>query len=181
MTSPIRRIVTGHDDRGKAVVLFDGPAGNVTHRKIGGFVSTVLWAVDETPADVSQRVDRADREVALGPLPNAAVFRIVDFPPAQADAPQRTSMAQEMGAGVYDPGGTAPAHPFMHRTRSIDYVLIMSGEIDMLLDDGVAVHVKAGDVVVQQATNHAWVNRGTEACRIAFIMIDAREPPAWAE
>jgi uncharacterized cupin superfamily protein len=63
----------------------------------------------------------------------------------------------------------------MHRTRSLDYAIIMSGEIDMLLDDSV-VHLKAGDVVVQQATNHAWVNRGKEPCRVAFILIDSREP-----
>jgi len=63
----------------------------------------------------------------------------------------------------------------MHRTRSLDYAVIMSGEIDMLLDDSV-VHLKAGDVVVQQATNHAWVNRGKEPCRVAFILIDSREP-----
>lgn len=178
MYAPIRRIVTGHDAHGKAVVLSDGPATNVTHRKIGGFVSTVLWAVDESPADVSTSTDRADRPVALGPLPNAAVFRVVDFPPAEHDRPQQTDMASEMGAGVHNPA--APSHPFMHRTRSIDYVLIVSGEIDMLLDDS-SVHMKAGDMMVQQATNHAWVNRGTEVCRVAFIMIDAAEPPAWTD
>src|ERR1041385_5950658 len=71
--------------------------------------------------------------------------------------------------------GRPPSHPMMHRTRSLDYAVIMSGEIDMLLDDSV-VHLKAGDVVVQQATNHAWVNRGKEPCRVAFILIDSREP-----
>ena len=88
-------------------------------------------------------------------------------------------MAREMGAGVHVPDKTAEPHPFMHRTRSLDYALIMSGEIDMLLDDS-SVHVKAGDVVIQQGTNHAWVNRSQDVCRIAFIMIDAEEPPAWA-
>ena len=63
----------------------------------------------------------------------------------------------------------------MHRTRSLDYAIIMSGEIDMLMDD-TEVHLKAGDVVVQQATNHAWVNRGKEVCRIAFILMDSQEP-----
>ena len=87
-------------------------------------------------------------------------------------------MAREMGAGVYAPGGKA--HAFMHRTRSLDYAIILSGEIDMLLEDS-STHVKAGDIVVQQATNHAWVNRGTEPCRIAFVMIDAKKPPAWSQ
>jgi len=69
-------------------------------------------------------------------------------------------------------------HPFMHRTRSIDYAIVLAGEIDMLLDDS-EVHMKAGDILVQQGTNHAWVNNGNETCRIAFILIDAQEPPAW--
>jgi mannose-6-phosphate isomerase-like protein (cupin superfamily) len=71
--------------------------------------------------------------------------------------------------------GLPPRHPLMHRTRTFDYAIIMSGEIDMLLDEG-EVHLKAGDVVVQQATNHAWVNRGKEICRVAFILMDAQEP-----
>jgi uncharacterized cupin superfamily protein len=71
--------------------------------------------------------------------------------------------------------GLPPRHSMMHRTRSVDYAIILSGEIDMLLDDG-EVHLKAGDVVVQQATNHAWVNRSGQPCRVAFILIDSREP-----
>jgi uncharacterized cupin superfamily protein len=71
--------------------------------------------------------------------------------------------------------GLPPRHPMMHRTRSLDYALIMSGEIDMLLDEG-EVHLKAGDVIVQQATNHAWVNRSGKPCRVAFILMDSQEP-----
>jgi uncharacterized cupin superfamily protein len=71
--------------------------------------------------------------------------------------------------------GLPPRHPMMHRTRSIDYAIVLSGEIDMLLDEG-EVHLKAGDVLVQQATNHAWINRGKENCRIAFILIDSQSP-----
>ena len=82
------------------------------------------------------------------------------------------------GGGAKAGDGTAgneKRHPLMHRTRSIDYAIVMSGEIDMLLDD-TEVHLKAGDVLVQQGTNHAWVNRGREDCRIAFVLIDADEP-----
>ncbi len=71
--------------------------------------------------------------------------------------------------------GLPPRHPMMHRTRSVDYAIIMAGEIDMLMDEG-EVHLKAGDVVVQQATNHAWVNRSGKPCRVAFILMDSREP-----
>jgi uncharacterized cupin superfamily protein len=71
--------------------------------------------------------------------------------------------------------GLPPRHHAMHRTRTVDYAVVMSGEIDMLLDDS-EIHLKAGDVLVQQGTNHAWVNRGTAPCRIAFVLIDAKEP-----
>jgi mannose-6-phosphate isomerase-like protein (cupin superfamily) len=71
--------------------------------------------------------------------------------------------------------GLPPKHPFMHRTRSIDYAIIMQGEIDMMLDDS-EVHLKAGDVIVQQGTNHAWINRSNETCRIAFVLVDAKAP-----
>jgi naringenin degradation protein FdeH len=180
MDHQMRRIVTGHDEQGKAVVLFDGAATNVTFRKVGGFISTVLWAADESPPDVSGSTDRADRTVPLAPPPNGTVLRVVDFPPATPERLKDADMAREMGAGVHVPDKKAEPHPFMHRTKTLDFAIILSGEIDMLLDDS-TVHVKAGDFVVQQATNHAWVNRGTETCRIAFIMIDAVEPPAWSK
>ena len=77
--------------------------------------------------------------------------------------------------GVGDHGGAR--HPGMHRTRSVDYAIVLEGEIDMLLDEG-EVHLQAGDVLVQQGTNHAWVNRGAAPCRIAFVLIDAKEIPA---
>ena len=71
--------------------------------------------------------------------------------------------------------GVAPSNPLMHRTRTVDYALIMSGEIDMMLDDK-TVHLKPGDVVVQQATNHAWINRGKEPCRVIFVLMDSKQP-----
>ena len=83
-------------------------------------------------------------------------------------------MAREMGADHAASKAWPPRHPAMHRTRSVDYAIVLSGEIDMLLDDS-EIHLKAGDVLVQQATNHAWVNRGTEPCRIAFVLIDAND------
>ena len=74
--------------------------------------------------------------------------------------------------------GAGTRHPFTHRTRSVDYAIVLEGEIDMLLDDS-EVHLRAGDILVQQGTNHAWVNNSKSVCRIAFVLIDAAEPPAW--
>jgi quercetin dioxygenase-like cupin family protein len=158
---------------GKALVVFDGPAPNVKLRKTSGLTSTLLWITEESPADVSRGKDRSARDIGVAPPPSGSAFRIVDFPPAHETGEiDNAAMIREMGLQKTD---RPPRHATMHRTRSIDYAIVISGEIDMLLDDS-EVHLRAGDVLVQQATNHAWVNRGREACRIAFVLIDAREP-----
>lgn len=168
----VRRVVTGHDAKGKAIVLLDGPAANVKVRKAaGGIVSTLLWATCESPADITGSADRAEREIGVAPPSRGSVFRVVEFPPAAGEGTvSNAAFLEELGLPVRGPG----RYPFMHRTRSIDYAVVLRGEIDMLLDDA-EVHLKAGDVLVQQGTNHAWVNRGRESCRIAFVLIDAAE------
>jgi mannose-6-phosphate isomerase-like protein (cupin superfamily) len=171
-----RRVVTGHDAGGKAVVLIDGPAPNVKLRA-SGIRSTLAWVTDETPSDISGAADRADRDIGVAPPPSGSILRIVDFPPVPAGAAiDHAAATREMG--LEHGSGSPPRHAFTHRTRSVDYAIVLEGEIDMLLDDS-EVHLRAGDVVVQQGTNHAWVNSGSAPCRIAFVLIDAREPPAW--
>jgi mannose-6-phosphate isomerase-like protein (cupin superfamily) len=177
ITQTTRRIVTGHDADGKAIAIFDGPVVS-RQRSPGGNAVTMLWVTAESPADVSESADRAETKVGVPPPPNGSIFRIVDFPPAAAGSPQVDHHAMLVGMGI-DPATQGYArHPHTHRTRSIDYAIVLEGEIDMLMDD-TEVHVKAGDVLIQQGTNHAWVNNGTKLCRIAFILIDAQEPPAW--
>ncbi len=178
MPKAVRRIVTGHDASGKAIVLMDGPAPNQVVRGATGLVATLLWATDESPADISHSKDRADRVTPVGPPPRGSILRVVDFPPSgDTSGVRHEDVLKEMG--VSHGGHGKPArHPFMHRTRSIDYALILEGEIDMLLDDS-DVHMKAGDIMVQQGTNHAWVNNSKAVCRIAFVLIDGEEPPAW--
>ncbi len=145
----IRRIVTGHDAAGKAIVTMDGSAPRQNRR--GGVISTLIWGSDESPAEVWTGEDFGARENILEPPPNGSWFRIVEFP---AGGPGRR-----------------------HRTDTVDYVICMSGEIDMELDDGATVHMVAGDAMVQQGTHHSWINRGTEPCRIAFGLIDAKRQP----
>src|SRR5881394_2100265 len=160
---PVRRVVTGH--RGdKAVVLFDSAAPNQKLRQASGLVSTLLWATDERPADVSGSADRSLREIGVAPPPSGSIFRVVDFPP-EGGTRSRQAVLKEMG--VADAGGAR--HHGMHKTRSTDYAVVIEGEIDMLLDDS-EVHLTAGDVLIQQGTNHAWVNRGTQLCRMAFVL-----------
>ena len=181
MRSALRRLVTGHDAAGKAIVLFDGAAPNVKTRPAqGGVVSTLVWVTDESPADISGSRDRAARESGVAPPARGSIFRVVDFPPIAAAPPlSHEAVRKEMGLDQTGAKtGGAARHPLMHRTRSVDYAIVLEGEIDMLLDDA-EVRLHAGDVLVQQGTNHAWINRGTRPCRIAFVLVDAEEPPQW--
>ena len=178
MDGDIRRVVTAHDATGKAIALFDGPNPHKVVRPVGGFVSRVIWSTESTPVDMSGHQDRSAVKVGITPPKGGSVFRIVDFPPLTQEVEKKLDpnfMAHTVGV-EHKPSKFRPStHPFMHRTDSLDYAIILSGEIDMLMDDS-TVHLKAGDVVVQQGTNHAWVNRGKTTCRIAFVLIDAKEP-----
>lgn len=147
--APIRRIVTGHDDKNIAKVLLDGAPANVKH-PAPGIVSTTLWTTFETPAEikVGETIeDTGNREISLPPAVNGSRFAIVDFLPGNAT--------------------------FLHRTDTIDYVIVLSGELDMDMDNS-TMKVKAGDVLVQRGTNHAWVNRGNVPARIAIVLIDGQ-------
>jgi mannose-6-phosphate isomerase-like protein (cupin superfamily) len=174
LSRDVRRVVTVNDATGKAVVLFDGANPHRRERPQHKTVSRLLWVTDETPSAMSE-IDRAAREIGISPPDGGTVFRIVDVPPTPPEVEKLDAgfMHQQIGHGA-PKKGLPPRHPLMHRTRTVDYAIIMQGEIDMLLDDS-EIHLKAGDVLIQQGTNHAWVNRGTEPCRIAFILIDAKE------
>jgi mannose-6-phosphate isomerase-like protein (cupin superfamily) len=171
---PIRRVVTGHDDSGQAVVISDGPAGNVLHRSSRpGFAMTDLWHTDSSPADMASGPDPAGRPVVLKPPAGGTVFRVVQFDPEDPELIATIDGAAAFAAMGAAGNVTAGArHPYMHRTDSVDYAVILSGSITMLLDDE-DVELRAGDVVVQRGTNHAWANRGTEPCLIAFVLVDA--------
>lgn len=175
MASNIRRVVTGHDKNGKAIVTMDGDAKNVKVRQATGICATLLWRTDATPAELTD-ADPTQGESGVAPPLTGSIFRIVEFPPekAQAGGASSEEVLREMGVTA---GDATPRHPAMHRTQSVDYAIVLKGEIDMLLDDS-EVHLKAGDVIVQQGTNHAWANRGSEPCQIAFVLIGARVP--WA-
>lgn len=143
----VRRVVTGHDENGKAIIKFDGLSDTVISRR-PGHASAVLWTTDTFPTDNSQQSDAARREVGTTD-PNGTVFRVVEYQPGVAGR--------------------------LHRTDSIDYAVVMSGTIDMELDDDVVVTLSAGDVLVQRGTVHNWINRGSEPCRIFFVLV-AAEP-----
>jgi mannose-6-phosphate isomerase-like protein (cupin superfamily) len=176
LSEDIRRVVTTVDKDGKAVVLFDGANPHKVVRPNRSVTSRLVWVTDQTPADIAGEQDRAAVQVGIGPPHNGSIFRVIDIPPTPPDVEALPKDYLHKQIGDHAPAkGKPPRHPLMHRTRTIDYAIIMQGEIDMLLDD-TEIHLKAGDVLIQQGTNHAWVNRGTEACRIAFVLIDSKDP-----
>jgi mannose-6-phosphate isomerase-like protein (cupin superfamily) len=169
----VRRVVTGLDDSNKAIVLFDGPMP--LRPGPFGITSTNLWITDTYPPGLSKD-DPANRPIGISPPDNGTKFRIVEFAPL--DPKTEAEMPPEMiMKGVNHPPakGLPVKHPMVHRTRTLDYAVILTGEIDMVLDD-TSVHLKAGDLVVQQATNHGWVNHGSQPCRILFVLMDSKEP-----
>jgi len=171
----VRRLVTGHRANGQSTVLLDGAAPNVKQRRAGN-ASTLLWVSDETPARVSGSEDRAAREIGVPPPRRGTIFRLAEFPPGVGgEVRDNEAVLRDFGIGPDVKRGHPPRHPAIHRTRSLDYVVVLEGEIDLLLDDR-DVRLTAGDVIVQQATNHAWINRGTTTCRLAMVFIDAEEP-----
>lgn len=175
----VRRVVVGHDEQGKAVALFDGPA-TPRARSPGGNAVLNLWVTSEFPVDMIGAADKAETKVGVPPPTHGTIFRIVDFPstpkPAAVSQADHEKALSAMGI---DPATQGHArHANTHRTKSIDYAIVLDGEIDMLMDD-TEVHLKAGDVLVQQGTNHAWVNNTGKNCRVAFVLIDAEAPSAW--
>ena len=175
MGKPVRRVITGHDASGKAVVLRDGPSPSWGRNEASHTESGLVWVTDATPADIAVTADQSARKIGIPPPPGGSICRVVEFGPMtpEMEALPVTHFSGSMGEG-HVAKGRPPRHPFMHRTKSIDYAIVIEGEIDMLLDDS-EVHLKTGDILVQQGTNHAWVNRGTAPCRIAFVLIDAQE------
>ena len=146
---PIRRFVTGHDADNVAKVILAGPATNAKGGGAGAAVSTLIWSTDRTPADIAVGEDVADlgaRILGTAPPANGTRFAVIDFPPGNA--------------------------PRMHRTETIDYVIVLEGEIEMDMDAS-TVKLRAGDVMVQRGTNHAWTNRSGKPARVAFVLIDA--------
>jgi quercetin dioxygenase-like cupin family protein len=146
---PIRRIVTGHDETGRATVLADGPAPTVKNTRPGQF-STLLWCTEGSPAPMPVGLDAEDmgtRVLGTYPPEGGTRFMIAEYPPGNV--------------------------PRRHRTETVDYIVVLSGRIEMTLDDDETVALGPGDVMVQRGTYHAWRNPGPEVCRMVFVLVDA--------
>ena len=174
----IRRVVTGHDATGKAVVLSDGPVTSVhTNPLRPGHVSNDVWRTNTSPVPIS----REEPEPTAGPRrlhpgPRGTVFRISEVGP-ETDAirdltPEKArEVFRAVGNEAASTFGRGGHHPLMHRTETVDYAVVLEGEIYMLLDDS-EVKLSAGDVVIQRGTNHAWSNRSGKPAKMLYVLID---------
>ena len=172
-----RRVVTGHDAKGRSVVLMDGESPySFFLEKAGGLQLTELWETRSSPAGNSGAKDAADRERRIEPVGGGTVFRIIEYPPdsVRLRTLEPDSFFPEMGAQAAEKAERR--HPGMHRTRTLDYCVVLSGEIYAMLDEG-EVLLRAGDCLVQRGTRHAWSNRSEEPCVIAFVLIAAKPLP----
>jgi mannose-6-phosphate isomerase-like protein (cupin superfamily) len=180
---PVRRVVTGHDEQGQSYVTEDRNAPSVhTNPKRVGYHLTQLWMTDDSPAFVGNEDDPTSRPLRLEPPKGGTVVRIIEFGPegewlTKIDANDTKVAWSALGtdtASTYA-GGTAK-HPFMHRTQSVDYALVLEGEITLVLDKEDVI-LKTGDFLVERGTNHAWANRSGKPCRMLFVLIDGKFDP----
>lgn len=143
----IRRVVTGHDAQGKAVVQIDEICSHFRENRPKG-LSCVIWSTDASPADNTRAGDGGQPGVKVTTMPQGTVFRILDFKPGVAER--------------------------VHRTHTLDYLVVLKGEIDMELESGEEIHLCEGDVLVQRGTVHNWINRGTQSCLMAVVLVGAQ-------
>jgi len=177
MPGDVRRIVTGHDSEGNAVIASDGRSPRVIDVSGRGTVFHEIWHTDAMPVPIPQANEEPQEEgLKLPPPKNGVRIRVVDFPPEppdmKFDPAQSKELFAQMGAreaSTHKAGG----HPFMHRTETVDYGIVLEGEIVLMVDKGETL-CRPGDIVIQRGTNHAWSNRSGKPARMAFVLIDGK-------
>jgi hypothetical protein len=177
---PCRRIVTGHDSAGHAIVISDGPSPHVrTSPQRPGVAYTNLWTTSRMPAEIDGSIDPVTQAMNLEPPPGGTNLRIVEFAPereAGAVDPEATRRAFAAMGGAAHAVADSGRHPGMHRTKTVDYGIVLTGQITLVLDEEEVV-MRAGDVCIQRGTNHAWSNRSDAPCTMAFVLIDGDRLP----
>lgn len=170
----IRRIVTGDDAKGNSRIVEDAPASavrNVPARP--GYRAVNVWRTDQTPAKINA-ADTALNHQGILPPRNGTILRIIDFPPEPRDEGELRRQLDSTFGGIYKDAAhdrRPGKHPGMHRTETVDYAIVLEGEIWAVMDEGETL-MRAGDVLIQRGTNHAWANRSESTARIAFVLID---------
>lgn len=170
----IRRIVTGNDAKGRSRIVEDAPATAIrTVAQRPGYRAVNVWRTSESPAKISAPDSTASHQGILPPK-GGSILRIIDFPPEPADKEELKRMLDSTFGGIYKDAAhdkRPGVHPGMHRTETVDYAIVLEGEIYAVMDEGETL-MRAGDVLIQRGTNHAWANRSDKTARIAFVLID---------
>jgi mannose-6-phosphate isomerase-like protein (cupin superfamily) len=175
----IHRVVTGHDAAGKAIVASYGPLPTVVEiAAIPGTIFHEVWCTSATPAPVDNGADPSTAPLMLPPPKSGTRMRFVDIPPDTPELLARDAFSQIGDVAASTVRCDSP-HPLMHRTETVDYGIVIEGELTLVLDDS-EVQLKPGSVVVQRGTNHAWANRSGKPCRMLFILFDGQYDPAIA-
>lgn len=183
---PIHRVVTGHDNEGKAIVVSNGPLPHIAEIKaIPGTVFHEVWCTTGAPAPVDNGVDPTVGPLKLPPPKLGTRIRFVDIPPDTADylangAQRMKDAFAQIGDEKASTVQAHSPHPLMHRTESVDYGIVIEGEMTLVLDDS-EVLLEVGSVVVQRGTNHAWANRSDKPCRMLFVLVDGAFEPSIAD
>ena len=170
----MRRIVTGHNEEGRSVITLDGPPARSIGEDVGGLFE--LWNTDGNKIISTDNVDRADEDIILSPPIGGTKFRYFQINPLPEGVPDE--MMQEIAADAFEKIGAAhhrvdtSKHPAMHKTETIDYIILLKGDVTLILDEE-DVDLKPFDVVVQRGTNHAWVSNGTEPALLIAVLIDS--------
>lgn len=179
---PIHRVVTGHDADAKAIIASSGPLPTVAEiSAIPGTLFHEVWSTQGSPAPVGNGADPTLGPLMLPPPTQGTRIRFVDIPPDSAEflahgaARMKDAFAQIGDATASTVNAHSP-HPLMHRTESVDYGIVIEGEMTLVLDDS-EVRLEPGSVVVQRGTNHAWANRSGKPCRMLFVLVDGRYEP----
>ncbi len=178
MRQSVRRIVTGHHANGRSMVLINDAAPNTTEIKgWPGLHVTELWTTEEMPVNNHGPADRGARALRHDPGPNGTIFRIVEIPPESSNSAIDSKAAFEHLGSTNKPTAEDSAkHHSMHKTNSVDYLVVISGEMHMVMEDG-EVLLKTGDCIVQRGTNHAWVNKSGKPCVLAAVLVDGVPAP----
>lgn len=173
MVEKIRRVVTGHNDEGRSIFIIDEDATAVKEMdSMPGLALTDIWVTSGAPADNRGSEDAADRPIVLEPPQNGTILRVVEFPPDTAwrNKAEAQEAFESIGAG--HASDQESDDPMMHKTSTVDYLIVLKGEIWAILDDD-EVCLKQGDVMVQRGTNHSWSVRTGEPCLLAAILVSA--------
>jgi hypothetical protein len=174
MVWKVRRVLTGHDAQGKSVFIADGHAPNVKEMaSMPGLALTDLWETKGAPASNAGSADAAERPVRLEPPKNGTILRIVEFPPDSAWRGGANGREAFKSIGAGHAQDRASADPMMHTTSTVDYIIVLKGEIHAIMDNGETL-LRAGDILVQRGTNHSWSVRGSEPCIVAAVLVNAK-------